>query len=234
MCVIRSDVRVAFLLSFALPVWQSPAHAAGGAHVVDDAGVETPGLCHLETWLTRGGPRSGLVNASPACTFEALPRLEVGATVQRTWARGAHTSDTLVGPTLKLNLWPVESGFGVGLAGATAWSVRAGHWETASLIVPVSISLHERLRVNFNAGWLYSRSGAQRNEAFLGAQVEAAIAADVMLMGEVFGRDRGRPGAQIGVRWTPGGGRWDVDLLSGWRTDGVTPWSMTLGLTVRF
>ena len=234
MSAISSDARVAFLLPLGLLIGQPPAQAAGGAHVVDDAGVETPGLCHLETWISRSGPKSGLFNASPACTFEALPRLEVGATVQRTWARGAHTSDTLMGPTLKLNLWPVESGFGIGLAGTSAWSARAGHWETASLIVPVSITPHERLRVNLNAGWLYTRSGARRNEAFVGAQVEATIVSDVTLMGEIFGRDRGQPGAQVGVRWTPGGGWLDVDLLSGWRTDGVTPWSLTFGVTLRF
>ncbi len=234
MSAVRITVSAICLLPLGLLIWQPRLHAAGGAHVVDDAGVETPGLCHLEAWVSRSGAKAGLLNASPACTFEAVPRLEVGAAVQRTWARGARTSDTLMGSTLKLNLWPVEQGLGVGIAGAGAWSARAGHWETASLVVPVSIALHEMLRLNLNAGWLYSRSGARRNEAFFGAQVEAAVVADITLMAEVFGRDRGQPGAQVGVRWTPSGGWLDVDLLSGWRIDGTTPWSLTLGLTARF
>lgn len=234
MSVVRRGRRVAALVPIVVMLWRPHVQAAGGAHVVDDAGVETPGVCHVETWLARNGPRQGLFNLSPACTFEALPRLELGASVQRIWDRDAHAYDTMAGPTLKLNLWPVERGFGVGLAGAGTWSTRSGRLETASLIVPVTIGLHENLRVNLNAGWLYSRTGIRRNEAFVGVQVEATIVLDVTLMGEVFGRDHGPPGAQVGVRWTPGG-RWlDVDLLSGWRTDSVTPWSLTLGVTVRF
>lgn len=57
-----------------------PAFAAGGEHVIDDAAVETPGTCHLESWVTlsSGG---GLVNSAPACTRKAWPNLELGGFV---------------------------------------------------------------------------------------------------------------------------------------------------------
>jgi hypothetical protein len=64
--------------------WPPPAPPprAGGAHLIDDPGVETPGTCHLETWITGYGGGRGLVNLSPGCTREALPRLELGGAVQ--------------------------------------------------------------------------------------------------------------------------------------------------------
>lgn len=208
----------------------SSAQAAGGPHVVDDAGVETPGVCHLETWVSRHNTEGGLVNLAPACTFESLPYIEFGAAAQRTWGPGA---DTTIGPALKLNLRPLDTGIGFGVIGTAAWSVSTGQAETASVILPVSFQLHERVRANINVGWHYLRAQPRQNQAFVGAQIEADIARDLTLMAEAFTRDEGRPGAQIGLRWTPGRGNVDVDLLSGWRTDGATPWTITLGITVR-
>src|SRR4051812_17783788 len=88
---------VAALSSFA----SGPAWAGGGAHVVDDDAVETPGTCHLEIWGTRYGSHSGLANLSPACTREAWPDLELGVAVQHTWDSKDHT---IAGPALKLHL----------------------------------------------------------------------------------------------------------------------------------
>lgn len=208
----------------------SSAQAAGGAHIVDDAGVEIPGVCHLETWVSRHNTEGGLVNLAPACTFEPLPYIEFGAAAQRTWGAGA---DTTIGPALKLNLRPLDTGIGFGIIGAAAWSVSTGQAETASLILPVSFQLHERVRANINVGWHYLHAEQRQNQAFVGAQIEADITRDLTLMAEAFTRDEGRPGAQVGLRWNPGRGNVDVDLLSGWRTDGLTPWTITLGVTIR-
>lgn len=208
----------------------SSAQAAGGAHIVDDAGVETPGVCHLETWVSRHSTEGGLLNLAPACTFESVPYIEFGAAAQRTWGPGA---DTTLGPALKLNLRPLDTGIGFGVIGTAAWSVGTGQVETASLILPVSFQLHERVRANINVGWHYLRTHPRQNQAFVGAQIEADIARDLSVMAEAFTRDEGRPGAQVGLRWNPNRGNVDVDLLSGWRTDGVTPWTITLGVTIR-
>ena len=59
------------------------------------------------------------------------------------------------------------------------------------------------------------------------------VARDVTLMAEAFRRDGGEAGAQVGVRWNPGGGRFDLDLVAGRRIDGESPRAITLGLTLR-
>lgn len=207
------------------------AQASGNEHIVDDAAVETPGVCHLEGWVTRLSPRHGLVNLSPACTRRAWPKLEIGGAVQQAWADGA--SDTTVGPALKYVLRSEDTGLGLGVIGGGAWSLKSGRLETASLIAPVTFPVNDRLRINLNAGWSHVRADAQRDAAFYGAQAEVGVARDVTLMVETFRRDGGKTGGQLGVRWNPGGGRFDLDLVAGRRVDGETPRAVTLGVTVR-
>ena len=198
--------------------------------MIDDATVETPGVCHLESWITRYDGHRGLANASPACTRTAWPRLEIGAAIQHTWD---DVDDTTLGPALKLNLLPVETGVGLGLIGAGSWSLRNGTLRTASMIVPLTITISDRVRASLNAGWLYGHANEPQHTIFFGAQLEAEIARDLSLMIEAFGRQHGHPGGQIGLRWTPGGGSFDVDLLAGRRIDGTSPDAITLGLTFR-
>lgn len=208
----------------------APAFASGGEHVVDDATVETPGTCHLESWITVHDRERGLLNLSPACTRRAWPRLEIGGAFQHTWDGRTHNT---FGPALKLNLRPVETGFGVALITSGTFDLSSGKLETASVIVPLTIPVNDRVRFNLNGGWTYARTSAQPHAAFYGAQVEVQVARDFSLMGEVFGRDHGSAGAQAGLRWTPRNGRLDVDVVVGRRVDGVSPRSVTLGLTLR-
>lgn len=206
------------------------AWAAGGAHVIDDAAVEAAGVCHLEAWITRLGPGRGVASASPACTPHAWPQVELGVGL-------AHLEDeedaTTVGPAIKLNLRPVEHGLGVSLAAAGAWNVRSGRLETAGVTAPLTLQAGERLRFNLNGGWLYARGGDHQHMAFAGAQVEVQVFSTVTVMAEAFGRDRGLPGAQVGLRWTRRQGDLDLDLLVGRRVDGVAHTAVTVGLTVR-
>lgn len=225
----RRARRIAPLLIMALSCGEA-AWAAGGGHVVDDAAVETAGACHIETWVTRTGPGRGLGALSPACTSVAWPRVELGASLLHLDER---RDETLVGPAIKWNLRPAETGLGVGLAATGAWSLRSDRLETAGLVAPVTLHAGKRLRVNINGGLLYSRSGAHRRMAFAGAQVEVQLTPRIGLMAEVFGKDRGLPGGQVGLRWTPPGGDFDLDLLAGRRVDGVAPSAITLGLTWR-
>ncbi len=198
--------------------------------MVDDATVETPGVCHLESWVTRYDGERGLLNASPACTPITLPRLEIGAAITHFWDT---TDDTHVGPALKLNLLPVETGLGIGLIGTAGWSARYGTLHTASAIIPATVDISERVRVNLNVGWLYGLVSERRHTFFGGAQVEVEIVPDLALMAEMFGRGFGHAGGQIGVRWNPDGGPFDLDLLAGRWIDGVSPDAVTLGLTLR-
>lgn len=227
----RQDPALGLVPGLVVLAWVSPVFASGNEHVVDDAAVEIPGVCHLESWVTRFAPRHGLINLSPACTRKAWPNLEIGGAVQ--WGSADGVSDTAIGPALKYALRSEDSGVGLGLVGAGAWSVRSGRLETASLIVPVTLKLGDRVRANLNAGWSHVGADARRGAAFHGAQIEASVARDVTLMVEAFQRDGGKAGGQLGLRWSPGGGRIDLDLVAGRRIDGVTPRALTLGLTLR-
>ena len=207
-----------------------PAFAAGGEHVVDDASVETPGTCHLESWVTIHDSNSGLLNLSPACTRLEWPRLEIGGAYQHSWNGNAINT---LGPALKLNLRPEETGLGIGLITSGAVNLASGKVESANLIVPVTIPINDLVRVNLNGGWTYARASVRQRAAFYGAQVEVQVARDFSLMGEVFGRDHGPAGGQAGLRWTPRNGPIDVDFVIGRRVDGTSPRSVSLGLTLR-
>lgn len=228
-----------YLSSLSLQLAFVPAaHAAGGAHVVDDANVETAGKCHLESWVTRNDSNAGLVNLTNACVTSSLPTLEFGATVQRQRAldddnNRAYT--TVFGPLFKWNLRSSDTGVGVALAGNTNWSTQYSRWEDAALSVPVTIPLNDAITFNLNYGLSYARDNSEHRIAqTYGAQIEAVIAHNVSLMAEVFQRQHSLTGAQAGVRFTPDNGPVDIDVLYGRRLDGTTPRAITVGLTLRY
>lgn len=206
-----------------------PVFASGGEHLVDDATVEEPGTCHLETWITFHDHGSELVNLSPACTPEALPNLEIAGNFQH----GSDGALGTVGPALKFNLRKVERGIGLAALASGAWSLDSGALEAASLIIPVTLPVGDRLRFNLNGGWAYARTSTRRHAAFYGAQAEVLIGHDLGLMVETFRRAREPMGAQAGLRWSPAGSRLDFDIIVGRRIDGATPRSLSLGFTLR-
>jgi hypothetical protein len=208
----------------------SPAFAAGGARVIDDAAVETPGVCHIETWFTGSTGSNRLFQFAPACTTRALPRLELGGSITHSWAPG--TDDTLIAAAAKLNLRDETTrGWGVAISSGVAYSADRGEIDSANINVPVTIPVGQ-VRFNLNASWLWSR--ADGHSAFIGAQADWTVRSDLDVMVEVFARDTGRAGGQIGLRWTPGGGNVDFDLIAGRYIDGVTPTSLTAGVIARF
>jgi hypothetical protein len=206
-----------------------PAAAAGGAHVIDDAEVLDSGICHLELWATRG-PDSWLTHGATACTFERLPMVEFGAFAEYLSDHGEE--DLIVGPAIKVALVPVERGIGVGLAASAGFSLQEGHLETASLFVPLTADVSERVRVNVNAGWAWTH-GEFGHEATFGAQVEYALAQEIGLMAEAFAGTRSGSGVQAGARWSPGNDRFDVDLLVAQTWNGARERAVTIGLTMR-
>jgi hypothetical protein len=224
--------RGAGLAGLALAIFggAAPAFASGGARVIDDSAVETPGVCHVETWLTGSTGSNRLFQFAPACTPQALPTLELGGSFTRTWAPG--TDDTIVAAAAKLNLRDEAArGWGVAVSGGIAYSADRGEVDSANINVPVTIPIG-RVRFNLNASWLWSR--ADGHAAFIGAQADWTLRPDLNLFAEAFARDTGRAGGQIGLRWTPGGGKVDFDLIAGRYVDGVTPTSLTAGAILRF
>ena len=104
------------VLLLALSTW-SDARAAGGAHIVDDSEVETPGHCHVELWVTRFVPGNGYANAAPACTPKQIPFLEVGLAHQDHWSE--ENNAPILGPTVKVNLRPQDTGLGLGITASS-------------------------------------------------------------------------------------------------------------------
>jgi hypothetical protein len=226
----RQLVRTAALAAVMAASAAPAAMAAGGAHVIDDANVETPGVCHLESWATRYDDNATLLNLAPACTRLSWPALELGGAITVTSGKGG---DTVLGPALKLNLRAASEGVGVALIGSAAYSPRDRQVQSASLIAPVTFVLNDRVIVNVNAGWTYTRASRQPHQIFAGAQLETQVWRDVGFMFEGFRRSGDPSGMQAGLRWTPNQGRVDVDLLISRYVDGVSPHAFTLGLTVR-
>ena len=207
-----------------------PALAAGGAHGVDDAAVETPGACHLESWVSDLGHGERLVNFSPACTPGALPTVEIGGTAQRVGTPGERR--WLTGPAVK---WTLHEGIGrspaVGLAGSALIDPGSGHIDSAALLVPMTFRPADTITVNLNAGVGHSRG--EGAHPLYGAQVDIAAAKGIALMAEIFGRPDQRPALQAGVRWTFDRERIDLDLLAGRQGGAAGNGSVTLGFTIR-
>ena len=213
------------------------ALAAGNAHIVDDSEVETPGTCHLETWVTKFIPGDGYYNVAPACTFEKMPFLELGAALQHYWQEDANMP--VFGPVVKINFQRETTGIGIGLDLNSGVDLRTGDLNVAGLTALVTIPVNDRVRMSFNAGWSYLASDQAPNALFYGAQVEAKVGWDLNLMLEVFGRTpNGLIGTQMGLRFTPtmnGREGWlDFDFLMGSYFDSVNPRFFTLGVTVRY
>lgn len=213
------------------------AWAAGGAHIVDDSEVVDPGTCQLETWVSGytvevGG---GYANATGTCTLSSLPRLEFGLQFQNVWFGGSSNNEQLLGPALKVNLIPEDKGVGLGLAFNGGVNMSTGEFELGTLVVPVSIPLNDKARINLNAGWQYIRIANSTSGLFYGAQIETKIGwEEVSLMLEVFGRQPGYTGTQMGVRWRPNDGALEFDLLAGSFFDNVNGKFFTVGVTFRY
>ncbi len=61
------------LLWVAAAILAGPALAAGGAHIVDNSEVETPGTCHLELWVSRFVPGDGYAKRGAGLHVQRFP-----------------------------------------------------------------------------------------------------------------------------------------------------------------
>jgi hypothetical protein len=94
-------------------------------------------------------------------------------------------------------------------------NMRTGTLGFATALIPVTIPIDEKVRLNLNLGWSYIGGDRVNHALFYGAQVEAKIGFDLSLMIEAFGRSRGTNGIQMGLRFTPNDGPIDFDFLAG-------------------
>lgn len=207
-----------------------PARAGGGSDVVDDAAVEAPGTCYVETWVTRYRADAKLANVGPACAPAFLPGVEIGATFQHLLGG---RDQTTAGPVAKWRLRPAGRGWNTAIDLGVDWDPGSGKLEDATVLMPVTLVVTRRIAVSANAGYSYVRTARDRHALFWGGQVEAQLTPDLGLMAEGFGRTGDKAGLQTRLRWTPRNGSLDLDLAVGHYVDGVSPSAITLGLTLR-
>jgi hypothetical protein len=220
-------------LALAMSAAPLPSLAAGGAHGVDDAAVETPGDCHLESWFSDLRQGETLLNLSPACTTKQLPMLEIGGAVQHIGAPGER--HWLAGPALK---WTLRDGggapgepAGIALAGSALVDLRSGRLDSAALLIPVTLAPARRVTVNLNVGAGHVRGDG--GHLLYGAQLDYRATEQLAVMAEIFGRPDEAAGWQGGVRWTGDRGRMDVDLLVGRPPGPGRAAALTIGYTIR-
>jgi hypothetical protein len=211
-----------------------PVRAAGGAHIVDDAAINDPGHCHIDLWYAHlrddFGTGSAMV-AVPGCTPRALPDVEIDGSLQHYRSPAGLATAIAIGP--KLQLRNESTGLGIAVSASTSVGLDAGRFETASIVMPVTVPVNDWLRVNINMGWQWARA-TDLDAPFGGAQAEIKVAPQLMWMVEGFGHTTGHAGWQTGLRWTPGKGNIDFDMLGGSFTDGASATALTFGMTVQF
>jgi hypothetical protein len=200
--------------------------------VVDDAGVDDPGTCKVESW-GQGSSRSDMVGvASPTCSFDIIQPVELNAQLSRFRIDGEW--GTLLTSKAKTRLH--ESGnASAAVSVATAFDLLTGGAAAAALNVPFTYEIDKQWKINVNAGWLWNIVG--REHAFLwGAGLEYAVTDAFKLIGEVFGvvgADAQIAGMQAGLRFTPIPAL-DFDFIYGHNLFGEGAHWFTFGINVRF
>lgn len=132
----------------------SEARAAGGAYRVDDGEIDPVGECNLDAWHQRERHHGNRYQSvlSPACTFSALPSVQLGAALVREGDAGDRHSR--LSPELKTPLLARDD---LGLALAFALSAdlyldRRHAFEGAGFNLPLSYQPFEALRLNAGVG----------------------------------------------------------------------------------
>lgn len=221
-----------FWLVLLFALLTGPVLAASGPYVVDDSEISEPGECKVDTWLARADTGDHLGVVSPACTFAALPIVELGFTVARGRAGGAY--ETVIGPKLKVELVPIERfGVGVGFMAATAHGTASDGNDAVLAIVPLTVVPIEPLRVSLNLGWSWDRA-THRHHSFTGLGGEWQLHPRLAVIAETYGSDNGRWGKQVGLRPTLIENLLDLDFVYGRDIDGMRSSWFSFGGILRF
>src|ERR1043165_9296468 len=216
------------------------AHAAGGAFVVEDADVDEPYSCKVESSASFGSNTALVAMTNPACVLPLFRPTEVGVHIARARAQEGDWGSALIAKA-KMNLLPVETGkFGVAVTGGSAFDLLTGDYAGSFFNVPVTYTFSERFKVNANLGWIYEREN-DRHSASYGAGVEWIPAKPFTIIAEVFGvlipnpeaRTVTDPRFQVGLRITPID-TMDFDVIYGRNIFGENANWITVGWNVRF
>jgi hypothetical protein len=215
------------------------ARAAGGAYVVDDAEIAKPGDCKVESWIALASNHDLQAITQPSCVVKLGIPVELTGSFARVRSEGVW--QTQVGPKVKINILPVETGkVGIGIVDQAAWDGATGQYIFNMLYVPLTFQLSDNFRINLNVGW--QSDGVKRvDDVYWGGGFEWNFVKPLTLIGEVFGLAGPpvdpigvtEPRAQLGLRVTPKD-NFDIDLIYGRNVGGENANWLTLGLNVRF
>ncbi|MBG7369830.1 hypothetical protein I5J30_07445 [Pseudomonas aeruginosa] len=214
----------------------SEARAAGGAYRVDDGEINPVGECNLDTWHQRERRHANRYQSvlAPACTFSALPSLQLGAALVGEGDAGQR--QRRLSPELKTPLLAREE-LGLALALALTADVyldRRHAFEGAGFSLPLSYQPTTALRLNASAGRGHAYAeGARQHRWNWGVGLEYALGEPLTLIAERFGESAGDSGWQAGPRWHLGQ-RLDLDLLLGAHLRGERERWLVSGATLRF
>jgi hypothetical protein len=216
------------------------ADAAGGAFIVDDAGVDDPFACKIESSASFASNSAFIGVTTPACVLPLFRPTEIGVNILRTRTQDGEWGTAIL-PKAKMNILPVEVGkFGLAIATGSAFDAVTGVYTGSFVNVPATYTYSDSFKVNLNAGWIYERPNDQHSISY-GAGFEWIPFKPITLIAEVFGvvtrepeaRTVVEPRFQAGVRFTPIE-TLDLDLIYGRNIAGENANWITVGLNVRF
>ncbi|MDT4843720.1 hypothetical protein FQZ97_776550 [compost metagenome] len=214
----------------------SEAWAAGGAYRVDDGEINPAGECNLDAWHQWDRHHANRYQSvlAPACTFSALPSLQLGAALVREGEAGERHSR--MSPELKTPLL-VRDDLGLALAlalSADVYTDRRHAFEGAGFNLPLTYQPFDSLRLNAGLGLSHAYAeGERRHHWNWGAGLEYAVGESLTLIAERFGESAGDSGWQAGPRLHLGE-RLDLDLLVGGQLHGERGRWLVSGTTLRF
>jgi hypothetical protein len=222
----------AFALAFcAVAATADQGIAAGGAFAVDDAGVDDPGACKVEAWASfaRNSDFVGVV--APACVVRLGRPVDLGVQVDRSRSGGEWATGLSLKAKTAIIPFTDEARFGVAIVGGIGFDLTAHETAEWFVTVPVTVRLSETFQVNLNVGGLRDQID-RRSFVTWGAGLELGLAPKFTLLAEVFGQGSERPGAQVGLRYTPHE-RIDFDLIFGRNLTGERANWVTFGVNLR-
>jgi hypothetical protein len=208
------------------------ASAAGGAFAVDNAGVDDAGSCKVESWASFARNDDRIFAVAPACAVSLGQPVEFGVQVARAHSGGEWGTGLTLKAKTSIIPFPDEAAFGVAIAGGVGYDLTAGRSAEYFVALPISIRLAAPFILNLDVGAVWDRASGE-NFFTWGAGVQISLSEKFMLIGEVFGQERERPGMQAGLRFTPHD-KIDFDLIYGRNLTGERSDWLTLGMNVRF
>ena len=204
---------------------------ADGAFAVEDAEVDEPGKCKVESWTAFANTRDFIGVVAPACVFNLGRPVEIAVPVARVRSEREWSTDLVL--EAKTPIIPFDDGskFGVALVGGVGFNLTRGDTVAAFANVPFSYQATEALRLDLNLGVL--RNLVEDRTVFTwGAGASLAVTEQVSLIAGAFGFGR-KTGAQVGIRYTPYE-KIDFDLSYARNLEGDRADWVTFGVNLRY